>query len=134
MRQRAIVLVLILATVALAGDGLRAQGLEEASRLYLNHSVFLLRQAQRYVERSYATYQLPGFDYRKAIQEMDLVSDGVETFLNPRSGTSVRVVPVEIDGHYLSDELLQETKRLQEEESLTTPDADASAAVVGEEP
>ena len=78
--------LLVAGSLALPGDRVQAVGIEQASRIYLNHAAALMRQAQRYVSRSHATYALPGFDYEKCMREVDTVGDGVETFLNPRPG------------------------------------------------
>ena len=79
---------------AAPGDRIQAVGIEQTSRIYLNHAAALIRQAQRYASRSHATYVLPGFDYQKFMQEVDTVGDGVETFLHPRPGDPGPVVPV----------------------------------------
>ena len=107
--------LLVAGSLALPGDRVLAVGIEQASRIYLNHAAALIRQAQRYAARSHATYALPGFDYDKFMREVDTVGDGVETFLNPRPGDPGRVVPVEIDGQFLSEELWRQGKALQEE-------------------
>ena len=93
---------------------LNALGREEASRIYLNQSLFHLRQAQRYADRSGQTAALTGFDYTVYQRDLDTVADGIEAFLHPRPGDPIRVVPVEIDGHYLSETLLREGKALEE--------------------
>jgi hypothetical protein len=91
-----------------------ALGQEEASRIYLNHSLYHLRQAQRYADQSGQTVPLAGFDYAVYLRDLDTVADGVEAFLHPRTGDPIRVVPVEIDGHYLSEELLRAGKAAEE--------------------
>jgi len=54
------------------------------------------------------------------------VADGVEAFLHPRPGDPIRIVPVEIDGHYLAEELLREGKALEETAGVSgAEDADA---------
>ncbi len=106
---------LLAALALIAGDALHAAGIEEASRIYLNQSLFYLRQAQLYADRSVETLPLPGFDYALFQRDLDTVADGVELFLHPRPGDPVRVVPVEIDGHYLAEELRQEGRALEEE-------------------
>ena len=103
----------VLATVVVS-QNLHALGREEASRIYLNQSLFHLRQAQRYADRSGQTAALAGFDYTVYQRDLDTVADGVEAFLHPRPGDPIRVVPVEIDGHYLSETLLREGKALEE--------------------
>lgn len=115
--------VLVAGSLALPGDRVQAVGIEQASRIYLNHAAALIRQAQRYASRSHATYALPGFDYEKFMREVDTVSDGVETFLNPRPGDPGRVVPVEIDGQFISEELWRQGDALQEEVGVSTPEA-----------
>lgn len=115
--------VLVAGSLALPGDRVQAVGIEQASRIYLNHAATLIRQAQRYASRSHATYALPGFDYEKFMREVDTVSDGVETFLNPRPGDPGRVVPVEIDGQFISEELWRQGDALQEEVGVSTPEA-----------
>jgi hypothetical protein len=127
MRWRVGVLVLcsVLATL-IARDDLGALGQEEASRIYLNQSLFHLRQAQRYADQSGQTVPLAGFDYVVYQRDLDTVADGVEAFLHPRPGDPVRIVPVEIDGHYLAEELLREGKAL--EESLGTSEEEDDAA------
>jgi hypothetical protein len=115
--------VLVAGSLALPGDRVQAVGIEQASRIYLNHAVALIRQAQRYASRSHATYALPGFDYEKFMREVDTVGDGVETFLNPRPGDPGRVVPVEIDGQFISEELWRQGNALQEEVGVSTPEA-----------
>jgi RAQPRD family integrative conjugative element protein len=102
------------AVTLLLSTALRAQGREEASRLYLNQSLFHLRQAQLYADRSGQTLPLSGFDYAMFQRDLDTVADGVETFLHPRPGDPVRLVPVEIDGQYLAEELMREGKTLEE--------------------
>jgi RAQPRD family integrative conjugative element protein len=99
--------------LTLTGDTLHAQGIEEQSRLYLNTALFHLRQAQRYADRSSQTVPLAGFDYPLLQQDLDAVADGVQLFLHPRPGEPIRVVPVEIDGRYLAEELLQAGKKLE---------------------
>jgi RAQPRD family integrative conjugative element protein len=93
---------------------LQALGQEEASRVYLNQSLYHLRQAQRYADQSGQTVPLAGFDYAVYLRDLDTVAGGVEAFLHPRPGDPIRVVPVEIDGHYLSEELLRAGKALEE--------------------
>lgn len=106
--------VLSVIVTLLVSHALHAQGQEEASRVYLNQSLFHLRQAQLYADRSVQTLPLSGFDYVVFQRDLDTVADGVETFLHPRPGDPVRVVPVEIDGHYLAEELVREGKTLEE--------------------
>lgn len=113
MRELVIMLCSVLATLVISAD-LRALGQEEASRIYLNQSLFHLRQAQRYADQSGQTVPLAGFDYAVYQQDLDMVADGVEAFLHPRPGDPIRIVPVEIDGHYLAEELLREGKALEE--------------------
>ena len=113
MRELVIMLCSVLATLVISAD-LRALGQEEASRIYLNQSLFHLRQAQRYADQSGQTVPLAGFDYAVYQQDLDTVADGVEAFLHPRPGDPIRIVPVEIDGHYLAEELLREGKALEE--------------------
>lgn len=115
--------VLMAGSLALPGDRVQAVGIEQASRIYLNHAAALIRQAQRYASRSHATYALPGFDYEKFMREVDTVGDGVETFLHPRPGDPGRVVPVEIDGQFISEELWRQGNALQEEVGVSTPEA-----------
>ena len=93
---------------------LQALGQEEASRISLNQSLYHLRQAQRYADQSGQTVALAGFDYAVYLRDLDTVADGVEAFLHPRPGDPIRVVPVEIDGHYLSEELLRAGKAVEE--------------------
>lgn len=112
-REFVIVLCSVLATLGIRAD-LRALGQEEASRIYLNQSLFHLRQAQRYADQSGQTVPLAGFDYAVYQRDLDTVADGVEAFLHPRPGDPIRIVPVEIDGHYLAEELLREGKALEE--------------------
>jgi RAQPRD family integrative conjugative element protein len=115
MRSREVVTsVLSVVVTLLVSHALHAQGQEEASRIYLNQSLFHLRQAQLYADRSVQTLPLSGFDYAVFQRDLDTVADGVETFLHPRPGDPVRVVPVEIDGHYLAEELVREGKTLEE--------------------
>jgi RAQPRD family integrative conjugative element protein len=122
--MRVLVLSLLAAgSLALPGDRVQAVGIEQASRIYLNHAAALIRQAQRYASRSHATYVLPGFDYQKFMQEVDTVGDGVETFLHPRPGDPGPVVPVEIDGQFISEELWRQGNALQEEVGASTPEA-----------
>jgi hypothetical protein len=115
--------VLVAGSLALPGDRVQAVGIEQASRIYLNHAVALIRQAQRYASRSHATYALPGFDYEKFMRKVDTVGDGVETFLNPRPGDPGQIVPVEIDGQFISEELWRQGNALQEEVGVSTPEA-----------
>ncbi len=112
-RDLCIIVVTIGATLV-ASQQLNALGREEASRIYLNQSLFHLRQAQRYADRSGHTAALAGFDYAVYQRDLDTVADGIEAFLHPRPGDPIRVVPVEIDGHYLSETLLREGKALEE--------------------
>ncbi|NOT56773.1 MAG: hypothetical protein HOP18_19410 [Deltaproteobacteria bacterium] len=112
-RECGIVLCSVLVTLIVSHD-LRALGQEDASRIYLNQSLFHLRQAQRYADQSGQTVPLAGFDYAVYQRDLDTVADGVEAFLHPRPGDPIRVVPVEIDGHYLAEELLREGKALEE--------------------
>jgi hypothetical protein len=122
--MRVVVLsVLIAGSLALPGDGVQAAGIEQASRIYLTHAAALIRQAQRYASRSHATYALPGFDYEKFMREVDTVGDGVETFLNPRPGDPGHVVPVEIDGQFISEELWRQGNALREEVGASTLEA-----------
>jgi hypothetical protein len=115
MRSLTVCVIILFCLLGLTGDQLDAVGIEQASHIYLSHSVALIRQAQRYAERSRDTYPLPGFDYAKFMQEVDTVGDGVETFLSPRPGDPVRVVPVDVDGHYISEELWRQGNALKEE-------------------
>ena len=119
----AVLSLLVAGSLALPGDGVQAVGIEHASRIYLTHAAALMRQAQRYASRSHATYVLPGFDYEKFMREVDTVGDGVETFLNPRPGDPGRVVPVEIDGQFISEELWRQGNALREEVGTATPEA-----------
>jgi RAQPRD family integrative conjugative element protein len=112
-RDLCTIVMTIGATLAV-NQQLNALGREEASRIYLNQSLFHLRQAQRYADRSGQTAALAGFDYAVYQRDLDTVADGVEAFLHPRPGDPIRVVPVEIDGHYLSETLLREGKALEE--------------------
>ena len=106
---------------------LQALGQEEASRISLNQSLYHLRQAQRYADQSEQTVALAGFDYAVYLRDLDTVADGVEAFLHPRPGDPIRVVPVEIDGHYLSEELLRAGKALEETADVVPrEDTDAS--------
>lgn len=115
MRSREVVTsALSVVVTLLVSHALHAQGQEEASRIYLNQSLFHLRQAQLYADRSVQTLPLSGFDYAVFQRDLDTVADGVETFLHPRPGDPVRVVPVEIDGQYLAEELVREGKTLEE--------------------
>ena len=115
MRSREVVTsALSVVVTLLVSHALHAQGQEEASRIYLNQSLFHLRQAQLYADRSVQTLPLSGFDYVVFVRDLDTVADGVETFLHPRPGDPVRVVPVEIDGQYLAEELVREGKTLEE--------------------
>lgn len=127
MRELVIVIFSVLATLVVSHD-LSALGQEEASRIYLNQSLFHLRQAQRYADQSGQTVALAGFDYAVYQRDLDTVADGVEAFLHPRPGDPIRVVPVEIDGHYLAEELLREGKALEETAGMSvTEDADAAS-------
>ena len=103
----------ILVTLGVTHE-LQALGQEEASRIYLNQSLYHLRQAQRYADQSGQTVPLAGFDYAVYQRDLDTIADGVEAFLHPRPGDPIRVVPVEIDGHYLSEALLRHGKALEE--------------------
>ena len=107
----------------LVSQRLNALGREEASRIYLNQSLFHLRQAQRYADQSGQTAALAGFDYTVYQRDLDTVADGVEAFLHPRPGDPIRVVPVEIDGHYLSETLLREGKALEETLGTILPES-----------
>ncbi len=118
----AVLSLLVAGSLALPGDRVQAVGIEHASRIYLNHAAALIRQAQRYASRSHATYALPGFDYEKFMREVDTVGDGVETFLNPRPGDPGRVVPVEIDGQFISEELWRQGNALREEAGTPAPE------------
>lgn len=136
LRELVIVIFAVLATLVVSHD-LSALGQEEASRIYLNQSLFHLRQAQRNADQSGQTVALAGFDYAVYQRDLDTVADGVEAFLHPRPGDPIRVVPVEIDGHYLAEELLREGKALEETvgESVAE-DEDAASAdnLSGESP
>ena len=112
-RELLIVVSSILATLGVTHE-LQALGQEEASRISLNQSLYHLRQAQRYADQSGQTVPLAGFDYVVYLRDLDTVADGVEAFLHPRPGDPIRVVPVEIDGHYLSEALLRHGKTLEE--------------------
>ena len=122
-RVLCLLMMIVLGALALTGDVLQAQGIEEQSRIYLNTALFHLRQAQRYADRSSQTVPLSGFDYPLLQQDLDAVADGVQLFLHPRTGEPNRVVPVEIDGRYLAEELLQAGKRL-EAPRAPTPEED----------
>ena len=122
-------LIMLLSVVGIVGVSHDpwALGQEEASRIYLNQSLYHLRQAQRYADQSGQTVPLAGFDYAVYLGDLDTVADGVEAFLHPRPGDPIRVVPVEIDGHYLSEELLREGKALEEAAGVVSPaETDAS--------
>ena len=108
--------IILLAIVGILGRSHDpwALGQEEASRISLNQSLYHLRQAQRYADQSGQTVPLAGFDYAVYLRDLDTVADGVEAFLHPRTGDPIRVVPVEIDGHYLSEELLRAGKAVEE--------------------
>jgi RAQPRD family integrative conjugative element protein len=112
-RELLMIACAILVTLGVTHE-LQALGQEEASRIYLNQSLYHLRQAQRYADQSGQTVPLAGFDYAVYRRDLDTVADGVEAFLHPRPGDPIRVVPVEIDGHYLSEELLRHGKALEE--------------------
>jgi RAQPRD family integrative conjugative element protein len=126
-RELVIVVFSVLTTLVVSHD-LSALGQEEASRIYLNQSLFHLRQAQRYADQSGQTVALAGFDYAVYQRDLDTVADGVEAFLHPRPGDPIRVVPVEIDGHYLAEELLREGKAMEETAGMSVAeDADAES-------
>ena len=112
-RELLIIVCSIVTTLGITHE-LQALGQEEASRIYLNQSLYHLRQAQRYADQSGQTVLLAGFDYAVYQRDLDTIADGVEAFLHPRPGDPIRVVPVEIDGHYLSEELLRHGKALEE--------------------
>lgn len=112
-RELLIIVCSILATLGVTHE-LQALGQEEASRISLNQSLYHLRQAQRYADQSGQTVPLAGFDYAVYLRDLDTVADGVEAFLHPRPGDPIRIVPVEIDGHYLSEALLRHGKALEE--------------------
>ena len=112
-RELLMVVCAMLVTLSVTHE-LQALGQEEASRIYLNQSLYHLRQAQRYADQSGQTVPLAGFDYAVYLRDLDTVADGVEAFLHPRTGDPIRVVPVEIDGHYLSEELLRAGKAAEE--------------------
>ena len=112
-RELLMVVCTILVTLGVTHE-LQALGQEEASRIYLNQSLYHLRQAQRYADQSGQTVPLAGFDYAVYQRDLDTIADGVEAFLHPRPGDPIRVVPVEIDGHYLSEALLRHGKALEE--------------------
>jgi len=112
-RELLMVVCAILGTLGVTHE-LQALGHEEASRIYLNQSLYHLRQAQRYADQSGQTVPLAGFDYVVYLRDLDTVADGVEAFLHPRPGDPIRVVPVEIDGHYLSEALLRHDKAVEE--------------------
>ena len=116
------IIVMSIGVTLVVSQHLNASGREEASRIYLNQSLFHLRQAQRYADRSGQTAALAGFDYAVYQRDLDTVADGVEAFLHPRPGDPIRVVPVEIDGHYLSETLLREGKALEETLGTILPD------------
>jgi RAQPRD family integrative conjugative element protein len=116
-----IIVVSVFATLVVSRN-LSALGREEASRIYLNQSLFHLRQAQRSADQSGQTAALAGFDYTVYQRDLDTVADGVEAFLHPRPGDPIRVVPVEIDGHYLSETLLREGRVLEETLGEILPD------------
>jgi len=124
-RELLIVICSILATLGVTHE-LQALGQEEASRISLNQSLYHLRQAQRYADQSGQTVPLAGFDYAVYLRDLDTVADGVEAFLHPRPADPIRVVPVEIDGHYLSETLLRQGKALEETVGVL-PRADADA-------
>jgi RAQPRD family integrative conjugative element protein len=113
-RRELLILVCSIVTTFGITHELQALGQEEASRIYLNQSLYHLRQAQRYADQSGQTVPLAGFDYAVYQRDLDTVADGVETFLHPRPGDPIRVVPVEIDGQYLSEALLRHGKALEE--------------------
>ena len=127
-RELVIIILSVLATLVVSHD-LSALGQEEASRIYLNQSLFHLRQAQRSADQSGQTVPLAGFDYAVYQRDLDTVADGVEAFLHPRPGDPIRVVPVEIDGRYLAEELLREGKALEETVGVSTAE-DADALIV----
>jgi RAQPRD family integrative conjugative element protein len=112
-RELLIIVCSIVTTLGITHE-LQALGQEEASRIYLNQSLYHLRQAQRYADQSGQTVPLAGFDYAVYLRDLDTVADGVEAFLHPRPGDPIRVVPVEIDGHYLSEALLRHGKAVEE--------------------
>ena len=126
-RELLIVVLSVLATLVVSHD-LSAVGQEEASRIYLNQSLFHLRQAQHYADQSGQTVALAGFDYAVYQRDLDTVADGVEAFLHPRPGDPIRIVPVEIDGHYLAEELLRAGKAMEETAGMSVAeDADAAS-------
>jgi hypothetical protein len=122
MRTGIVLPLLVIGSLALSGDRVGAVGIEQTSRIYLTHAAALIRQAQRYVSRSHATYALPGFDYTKFMHQVDTVGDGVETFLHPRPGDPGHVVPIEIDGQFISEELWRQGNALSEEVGIATPE------------
>jgi len=129
-RDLTMIFLSVLTTLLVSHD-LNALGQEEASRIYLNQSLFHLRQAQRYADQSGQTAALAGFDYTVYQRDLDTVADGVEAFLHPRPGDPIRVVPVEIDGHYLSEELLRAGKALEEMAGVAGPE-DTDEPIVDE--
>lgn len=108
------VILLILASMGVAGDGLEAQSTDRASRVHLNYAVYHLQEALRSAEQSYTTYPLPGFDYHKLFAELHTVASGVDVFLRPRPGEPGPAVPAQIDGRYLAEHLLREERALEE--------------------
>ena len=60
-RELLIIVCSIVTTLGITHE-LQALGQEEASRIYLNQSLYHLRQAQRYADQSGQTVPLAGFD------------------------------------------------------------------------
>ncbi len=82
-------------------DGIAA----EAARLHLGQSLFALTAALRYARQAGQVGPIPGFDLAKFLNELDLVTRGVERYLRPSGPTPAPAIPVEITGQFLHEEL-----------------------------
>jgi hypothetical protein len=87
-------------------DPSRVDGIgTEAARLYLGQSLFALTTALRYARQAGHAGPIPGFDLAKFLNELELVTRGVERYLRPTGPAPAPALPVEITGQFLHDQL-----------------------------
>jgi hypothetical protein len=77
----------------------------EAARVYLGQSLFALTTALRHARQAGQAGPTPGFDLAKFLNELELVTRGVERYLRPSGPTPAPALSVEITGQFLHDQL-----------------------------